>query len=324
MSEIITLEEARKLVVTTELPGDSILKNLPKDEGLLPEPVDMGDGIFVYREFDPVNLYVALFDFDGTLSDERRGWPNLMVQNNLAWLVSLSNPHLPVDVALPIVIDDIATTIGIPTYMQMKRCLHIAKIFGYEGDVDPSILKKTYGPTLDAMVEQKRTDFTEEELRIPGSLELLNTLQKRLEGGLYLATGTDVDKIRESVDRLGFGNYFPIERIVGAGSLGPEDCAKQHVINEKLLGERGLSGNQIVTFGDGFPEILYTHLAGGIGIGYVTSDHSDYEHMQNFTMDQKRDRLIAAGANVIVMEPTKKKVDRVVEVVFNGYQQRAA
>ena len=35
---------------------------------------------------------LALFDFDGTISDERVGWPNLIVANNVAHLI-VHNPY---------------------------------------------------------------------------------------------------------------------------------------------------------------------------------------------------------------------------------------
>ncbi len=42
-----------------------------------PVIVDNRDGnIEIIREFDGSNISVGLFDFDGTLPDERVGWPN--------------------------------------------------------------------------------------------------------------------------------------------------------------------------------------------------------------------------------------------------------
>ena len=44
----------------------------------------------IVREFDARSLSVGLFDFDGTISDERVGWPNLAVANNVAYLIALT------------------------------------------------------------------------------------------------------------------------------------------------------------------------------------------------------------------------------------------
>jgi len=172
------------------------------------------------------------------------------------------------------------------------------------------------------MVDSRRAqiksgDITMEDLRINGSLELLEGLSKMLTDGIYLASGTDVDAIMESVEYLGFSKYFPKDRIAGASTLGPEDDAKEAVIN-KLLNEYSFKGEQLVTFGDGFPEILHTYLAGGVAVGVLTHDHSYYEHSNHFTIEQKEKRLRKAGAHIIVRNPYQN-IPQLIEVIKKGY-----
>ena len=72
------------------------LAHFPGTQGLLERPitVDNTDGnVQIVREFEGRSLSVGLFDFDGTISDERVGWPNLAVANNVAFLVALTTPH---------------------------------------------------------------------------------------------------------------------------------------------------------------------------------------------------------------------------------------
>lgn len=304
-----------------------MIDKFPGENGLLQNPVTVAgtnNNITIVREFDGQPISVGLFDFDGTLSDERIGWPNLMVANNVAFLIALSSPHLEHKQAEKMVIEDIEKTIGIPTYMQMKRLCTMIKENGYVGPtLDPKMFKDAYNDSLVGMVESRRArlaagEISMDNLRIAGTFELLTALQKKLTKGIYLASGTDVEAVAESVEYLGFSRFFPRERIAGAGTLSPEKDAKEAVI-KKLLNENGMHGNELITFGDGFPEILHTYLAGGVGIGVVTRDQSHYEHQGHFTIKQKEQRLINAGAHVIVRNPFQN-IPQLLELVTMGYR----
>ena len=305
-----------------------IFDKFPGEKGLLTNPVTVENtsgNIEIIREFDGSNISVGLFDFDGTLSDERVGWPNLMVATNTAFFMSHTENKIAHKDAEKSVIEDIEKTIGIPTYMQMKRLVEMIEKSGHNGaHHDPKLFKDVYNNSLVSMVESRRSqirngEISMEDLRIKGSVELLEELSKMLTDGIYLATGSDVDAIKESVDYLGFSKFFPTDRIAGAGSLGPEDDAKEAVIN-KMLTEYGIKGNQLLTFGDGFPEILHTHLAGGISVGVLTRDHSYYEHLGHFTIEQKEQRLRNAGAHIIVRNPYQN-IPELIKIIKDGYTE---
>ena len=305
-----------------------IFDKFPGKKGLLKNPViveNTNGNIEIIREFDGSNISVGLFDFDGTLSDERVGWPNLMVATNSAFFMSYTENKLSHKEAEKSVIEDIEKTIGIPTYMQMKRLVAMIEKSGHNGaNLDPKLFKDVYNNSLVSMVESRRQqiksgEISMEDLRIKGSVELLEELSKMLTDGIYLATGSDVDAIKESVDYLGFSKFFPKDRIAGAGSLGPEDDAKEAVI-KKMLTEYSIKGNQLLTFGDGFPEILHTHLAGGIAVGVLTRDHSYYEHLGHFTIEQKEQRLRNAGAHIIVRNPYQN-IPELVKIIKEGYSE---
>ena len=299
----------------------------PGTKGLLKQPVvvDGTDGnIEIVREFSGSSLSVGLFDFDGTLSDERVGWPNLMVANNVAYLIAFSSPHLGHKEAEEMVIADIEETIGIPTYMQLKRLRTMIEKHGYTGpELDPRMFKDTYNDALVGMVESRRQqlttgEMTMDDLRIDGALELLQELQKRLTKGLYLGSGSDIDAVVESVEHLGFSEFLPRERIAAAGSLGPEDDAKEAVING-LINDSGLKGEELLTFGDGFPEMLHTYHAGGVGVGVLSRDESHYEHLGHFTIEQKKQRLLNSGAHVLVHKPYQN-IPELLDAIEQGYQ----
>ncbi len=298
----------------------------PYKDGLLEKPVVVDDtegNIEIVREFSGKSLSVGLFDFDGTISDERVGWPNLAVPNNVAYLIGLSSPHMDHKKAEEIVVTEIEQTIGIPTYLQMKRLCSILEEHGYEGPkLDPRMLKDSYNDALVGMVESRRAkletgELTMDDMRIDGAMELLTELQKRLSNGIYLASGSDLDAVSESVAYLGYSEFFPQDRIMAAGSLGPEDDAKEAVI-ARMTGEMGLRGEEIVTFGDGFPEMLYTYRAGGVGVGVLSRDESHYEHLGHFTIEQKKQRLLNAGAHLLVYNPYQN-IPELLDTIEKGY-----
>jgi len=298
----------------------------PNKKGLLEKPVvvDNTDGnVEIVREFSGKSLSVGLFDFDGTISDERVGWPNLAVPNNVAYLIALSSPHMEHKQAEEIVVTEIEQTIGIPTYLQMQRLCKVLEDHGYAGPpLDPRMLKDSYNDALVGMVESRRAklrsgEMSMDEMRIDNAMELLTELQKRLSNGIYLASGSDLDAVSESVEYLGYSSFFPKDRIMAAGSLGPEDDAKEAVIN-RMTGEMGLRGEEIVTFGDGFPEMLYTYRAGGVGVGVLSRDESNYEHLGHFTIEQKKQRLLNAGAHILVTNPFQN-VPELLNVIAKGY-----
>ncbi len=299
----------------------------PGTKGLLETPVTVEntDGkIEIVREFSGRSLSVGLFDFDGTLSDERVGWPNLMVANNVAYLIAFSSPHLDHKQAEEMVIADIEETIGVPTYLQLKRLRTMIENHGYTGpELDPRIFKDSYNDALVGMVASRRSrlqngEMSMDDLRIDGAMDLLRELKQRLSNGIYLASGSDIDAVVESVEHLGYSEFFPQDRIAAAGSLGPEDDAKQAVI-DGLINESGIRGEELLTFGDGFPEMLYTYLAGGVGVGVLSRDESHYEHLGHFTIEQKKQRLLNAGAHILVHNPYEH-VPQLLDAVFSGYQ----
>lgn len=277
-----------------------------------------GTNIEIIRPFDGRNITTVLFDFDGTLSRERDGWVNLMVATCSAAMVQ-AVPEISVAEAVEWVITDIENTIGIPTYQQMKRLAdEIAQRGG--SSLSPQRYKDVYNEALIAMVKTAHRKFLAgeldiEALRVPGAIELLTALEKRLgKAALFLSSGTDIQPVRDSVNILGYENFFE-DRIMASGSNGTnDDCPKQLII-EKLIRERKLQPGQLLTFGDGVPEIEYTEQSGGVCVGVLTPDQSHYESRGHFTIDRKRERLIKAGAHLLA--PDFCYSAKLVEIVYS-------
>ena len=103
---------------------------------------------------------------------------------------------------------------------------------------------------------------------------------------------------------------------MASGSNGNnDDCPKQLII-EKLIEERNLQPGQLLTFGDGVPEIEYTNQSGGIGVGVLSPDQSHYEFRGHFSVEKKKERLIKAGANIFV--PDFRCATKLIEAVCSN------
>ena len=316
---------------------------LPGKQGLLSEPRRVaGTHIEIVRPFDGRALRAVLLDFDGTLSLERDGWPNLMVATNSAALAQAVPGVSPAE-AIDWVIRDIEFNIGAPTFVQMKR---LAAEIVRRGGVatDAGRYKAVYNHALVAMVAAVHSRLASgqihiADLTVSGAFDLLEALRDQFgHRALHLASGTDIAPVRESVRLLGFDVFFcdghgepagPDDpagrndrdacfsnRIIAAGSTGdPEQCAKELVI-AKLVAEENLQPGQLLCFGDGFPEILHAYRAGGVCVGVVTPDHSYYESQGHFSVAQKRERLVHAGAHVLV--PDFRDAETLVQVLRSG------
>ncbi|MEK7182830.1 MAG: HAD family hydrolase [Patescibacteria group bacterium] len=292
---------------------------LPRNEGLLTESVRIpGTNIEIVRPFDGTRITTALFDFDGTLSLERNGWIKLMIANNTEVLLE-AVPGLDRKEATEWVTSDIAETIGIPTYMQMKRLAsEIARRGGTAKDSQD--YKNSYTEKLVEMVglvyEKIANDqLSIEDVVVKGAFDLLREFKLRFGNNLYLASGTDIEPVKQSVARLGFDEFFDEDRIIAAGSLpNPETDAKKIIIDH-LMSQKHLEPGQLLCFGDGFPEILYAYRAGGICVGVLTSDF--YEGDSNyFTMEGKRQRLLNAGTHILIPD---FRQTRLIEVALSKF-----
>jgi phosphoglycolate phosphatase-like HAD superfamily hydrolase len=137
-------------------------------------------------------------------------------------------------------------------------------------------------------LEQKKA--SPESMAVPGSLEFIKKLHAN---GVkcYLASGTDEKYVIHEADLLGITPYF--EAISGAQD-DFKNFSKKMVI-DKLIQTYHLSGNEFISFGDGYVEIENTKSVSGVAIG-VASNEAERTGIDEW----KRNRLIAAGADLII------------------------
>ena len=191
--------------------------------------------------------------------------------------------------------DYIDRTTGVQTIYQMIGLADMVRERGGE-PLEPAEYKQRYLDGLWERIKDRVAGLREgriprRDLMVPGAEEVLAGLAAR---GVrcYLASGTDVEFVRDECAALGLAGYF--WQIHGA-IADYRSYSKAQVIRQ-ILSEYDVQGHQLVTFGDGFVEIEETVGAGGIAVG-VASDEAG----RSGAVDAwKRRRLIEAGAHVIV------------------------
>jgi phosphoglycolate phosphatase-like HAD superfamily hydrolase len=244
----------------------------------------------------------VIFDFDGTLSLIREGWPQVMIPMMVQ--VLRETPTAETDVKLAERVEEFVMRLnGRQTIYQMIQLAEEVKQRGGT-PAEPLQYKHRYHDLLMERIRHRLTALESgaaqaEEWAVPGSFALLDDLRRR-GMALYLASGTDLKYVRHEVALLRLTDYFG-ERIYGA--LDDYWNFSKKMIIERLLAEHRLEGAELLGFGDGFVEIEEVKRVGGVAVG-VASDEANRGRLNAW----KRGRLIQAGADVII--PDYQHADR--------------
>jgi phosphoglycolate phosphatase-like HAD superfamily hydrolase len=250
----------------------------------------------------------VVFDFDGTLSLIREGWPQIMIPLMVEILrqtgTAESEPELTAAVE-----EFVMRLNGRQTIYQMIQLAEEVHRRGGQ-PLDPLEYKHRYHERLMERIRGRRAALasgaaTPEEWTVPGSHALLENLSRR---GLtvYLASGTDLIYVREEAELLGLTRYFG-PHIYGA--LDDYQSFSKHMVIERILGDNDLHGAELLGFGDGFVEIEEVKRAGGVAVA-VASDEVRRQGINAW----KRDRLVRAGADIVI--PEYRKHERLMRYMF--------
>jgi phosphoglycolate phosphatase-like HAD superfamily hydrolase len=240
-------------------------------------------------------LSLVVFDFDGTLSWLRHGWPELMLAG---WMPLL--PDVAGDTEMQrreLLMGIILGLNGQPTIRQMVRFAEVVRERG--GPVlDPEELRAAYQSRLDTEIAARskliRTGRARpDEFVVHGARALLEHL--RAAGfTLMILSSTHEARVREEAELLQLTRYFD-GRITGSPE-NPAGFSKQAVLHA-LLRETGIGGGSLLSFGDGPVEIAATRELGGTAIAVC----SDENHNGSGVMeDSKRRQLLDAGAHAAI------------------------
>ena len=237
----------------------------------------------------------VLFDFDGTLSLIREGWPEVMVP----MFVEMC-PPVPGESEAErrqLLYDDIMRLNGKQTIYQM---IQLAERIRERGGTpqDPLWYKKEYLRRLDERISSRIDSIrngktSREQFLVHGSIALLDDLKRR-GLRLYLASGTDEEFVKREAELLGLAQYFG-EHIYGA--LDNYKSFSKKMVIERILRENSIPGERLLSFGDGYVEIQNTKEVGGLAVA-VASDEAN-NGSGNFD-EWKRGRLLGVGADVVI------------------------
>ena len=237
----------------------------------------------------------VLFDFDGTLSLIRQGWPEVMVPMFTEVL-----PALPGETEADrgrLAFEDIMRLNGKQTIYQMMQLAARIRERGGEAK-EPLWYKHEYLRRLDFRIKDRIDGLRQgtipaDDLLVHGARRLLENLKDR---GLpvYLASGTDEIFVKQEAELLGPTPYF------GRRIYGAQDDFKtfsKKLVIARIIRENGIRGEQLLSFGDGYVEIENTREAGGLAVAVA----SDEANNGSGRMDEwKRERLSGVGADVVI------------------------
>jgi phosphoglycolate phosphatase-like HAD superfamily hydrolase len=251
----------------------------------------------------------VLFDFDGTLSLIREGWPHVMIPMMVEVLRDTGTPED--DAMLTAVVEDFVMRLnGRQTiYQMMQLAEEVTKRGGQP--LDPLAYKHEYHTRLMRRIQHRldalaSKQATPDDWTVPGSHALLSRL-KECGLQLYLASGTDEGFVKNEAALLGLSPFFG-PNIYGA--LDDYQSFSKKMIIEKILRENNLRGEELLGFGDGFVEIEEVKRVGGVAIA-VASDEVNRQGIHAW----KRDRLVRAGADVVIGD--YREIDALMRLLFD-------
>jgi len=192
----------------------------------------------------------VLFDFDGTLSLIREGWPQVMTPMFVEMLPAL--PDETAEARHQLCWNDIMRLNGKQTIYQM---IQLADRIRERGGTprEPLWYKHEYLRRLDERIHARRDSIQRKE-RNPDEFLVFNAralMDALLQRGvpLYLASGTDESFVKAEAELLDLTRYF------GKHIYGAQDnyhAFSKKMVIERILRENQIPGDQLLSFGDGY------------------------------------------------------------------------
>ncbi len=251
----------------------------------------------------------VLFDFDGTLSLVRQGWPDIMVPMFAEIIPAI--PGESEEQRRQLAFEDIMRLNGKQTIYQM---IQLAERVRERGGVpgEPLDYKHEYLRRLDQRIQHRIAGLRDgsiprDDLTVFGTRGLLDALSAR-NLPMYLASGTDEQFVKAEAEALGLIHYFK-GHIYGA----EDDYRKfsKKMVIDRILAENRIPGGSLLAFGDGYVEIENTKQVGGLAVA-VASDEAN--NGAGHFDDWKRQRLLGVGADLCI--PDYRDLEPLMRVLF--------
>ncbi|RLD70386.1 MAG: carbohydrate kinase [Bacteroidetes bacterium] len=259
----------------------------------------------------------VLFDHDGTISTIREGWESVMEPMMIKAILGEKYEKAGKELHMQIreqVLEYIDRSTGIQTILQMEGLVEMVdaiNVVPKEEILDKFGYKNIYNDALMEVVSIRLEKLGSGQLNMDdftmvGSIGFLKALKER-GIKLYLASGTDKQDVINEAEILGYAELFD------GGIYGSENDIKKYtkkMIINRIIDENKLRGNELAVFGDGPVEIRECIHSGGIAVG-VASDEIERSGLN----EEKRSRLIRAGANLII--PDFSQTEKLLNLLFN-------
>jgi phosphoglycolate phosphatase-like HAD superfamily hydrolase len=239
-------------------------------------------------------FHSVLFDFDGTLSLIREGWPQVMIPMMVDALRETGTDETEPE--LTAAVEHFVMRLnGRQTIYQMIQLADEVRARGGRA-LEPLTYKHRYHDLLMKRIQGRLHDLETGQAKpddwtVPGSHEFLQSLKDR-GLNLFLASGTDLKYVRHEAELLGLTPFFT-NQIYGA--LDDYQNFSKKMVIERIIQEHDLQGEQLLGFGDGFVEIEEIKRVGGVAVAVA----SDEVYRQGIN-EWKRQRLIQAGADLVI------------------------
>src|SRR5262245_6406872 len=189
----------------------------------------------------------VLFDFDGTLSLIREGWPEVMIPMMVRILRETGTSET--DRELAVAVEDFVMRLnGRQTIYQMIQLADEVRRRGGT-PADPLQYKHQYHDLLWQRISGRvegleQGTIAPETMTVPGSHALLTAFRER-GLTLYLASGTDIQYVRNESKAIGVSDFFG-PHIYGA--LDEYQNFSKKMIIDRILSENKLRGGELVGF----------------------------------------------------------------------------
>ncbi len=266
--------------------------------------------IEIHREVETGNIRHVVLDFDGTISLIRDGWQNVMVPMMVECLQTDTDTTETEAQLEALVVEFVDRLTGKQTIYQM---IQLSEEIEKRGGTpqEPLAYKDAYNRRLLPVVEERIAGLaagtlSAEPLRVPKSLEFLQSLRE-MRIHCYLASGTDVEFVKNEAELLGVAPYFD-GGIFGA--LREYEKFSKAMVIQKIITDFELRGNELLIIGDGYVEIENAKAVGAIAVGVASVEANRY----NMNAD-KRERLIRAGADIII--PDFREGTQLIDYLFS-------
>ena len=257
----------------------------------------------ITRDLCRPDISHVIFDFDGTLSWLRHGWPQVMVDLCLTWAPASWRDNRKLRVEL---IEEVLSLNGKPSIHQIdvfcKRLVAAGQPLPVRSLVDD------YLDALRHLVASRipLASQNADAYLIHGCKQMLTLLRNR-GCKLFILSGTHHTDVQREAELLGLRGFFG-EHIYGATATG--SFSKMDVI-DRIISQENIKGRHLLAFGDGPVEIAFAKAVGGLAIGVASDEEANDLHRVD---PVKREHLIAAGADAII--PDYLNADHLVRLLF--------